>query len=210
MSDIDSDNPTFRIGTTFPSTQKEAAFIRFLIASRQLFAFMKTMQSLTPAATPGQQEQQFCVLFATTASAKEAADAFRDADSNGCFDWIPRTAFGPSLEAARSATDPQNSASIYKRRLTPIRDKASYHWNRNLVAEALQRFALDSYAMYEGDSETRDSSVPLARDIAVEIAGIGRLTAADITLELNEIIVFQGHLLKLAHAVYVVLVRASR
>lgn len=213
MDEVSASNPTFRVGSVFPASPRNVALLRFVVVVRQLVAFMRTMEALGEAATPGQREQRFFVLLATMACAKEATDAFLDADSIGCFDWMVSKEFEdrglwPALTALRAAADRGDERSLYNRRLKSIRDQASWHWNRILVAEALTGLASDLYPVYEEAARPRDFCLPLVRDIGMGVSGMGHLQPDETKSELDKILVFQTQLMKIAHEAYFCQVQA--
>ena len=205
---------TFRVGAVFPAARKQTAVLRLLVATRQLVAFLKSLSELQPRETPEHRERFHFLLLATIASAKEDADAFRDADAQGCFAWLDKAAMPSTDElraavaGARKGAARDESASLYNRVLKHVRDSTGFHWNRVLIGEALAHLQDRYYRTFEEMTNGSVASVPLVLDLVGVAAWGRRIKVEEIPSTLDEVRAFQRDLIAVAHDQYIALVRA--
>jgi hypothetical protein len=204
-------NPRFRVADVFPPDSGSVALLRLLVLARQLHAFLESYLQLAPSDSPASRERFYFTVSATFGAAKEAADAFRDADSNGCFRSINAASSScsltPALLSLRAACDRNNGDSLYCRVLKPIRDTAAWHWSRNDLAKALAGIQNEILSMYDGSGRPHDTGIPIVALTVASAMLLDRFGLAAIRSIMDEVISFHGSLIELAHQVYYTRVR---
>jgi hypothetical protein len=166
------------------------------------------LSSSSEPQTPQALEDAHFIFLASLAAAKEAADAFREADQ---YRWFGRPLvddpeIGCALARAREECSKKSSASLYRRVFRPARDAVVGHWRRDRIQQLLGQHADDRFPVFAGGSTYSDSAVPLTTALAFEAAGFA-LDAGDSQRELVlEIGRLQHDLFKVAEAAYSVAV----
>lgn len=211
MDDASPDR-RFVVSRVFPPARKQVAVVRLLVASRQLAVFLRSLSRAKSAVGPDAREDLQFTLLATIASAKEAADAFRDADAKGCFHWAESIGehgaeFRESLEILRAAADKHDPHSFYSRVLKDLRDTVGWHWSSAAISTALHELAAEEFAAFETYPSGAVAAVPIVSAIVMQ-AGLGKQRMpADMPGVIDELLTIQRHIILLANDQYFTLVR---
>lgn len=200
------------MGTAFPTTRKHVAVVRLLVATRQLVVFIRCLLDLGKSGDPEPTERRQFLILAIASAAKEAADVFRSADSEGCFSWIGDNPRLPDLAndiaAVRKATARDDPSSLFSRLLKAIRHNTGWHWNHNSIDTALNALADIRLEAFVGADRPRTQTVPLVRYVIAEAAWHNH-PLEEIPGLLDELIAFHKHLVAVSHDQYFALVRLA-
>ena len=203
----------YRVGDAFPAEAKSAAFVRLLVASRQLTAFLHFYQQLDPSKSPGERERFYFVVSASFGASKETADALRDADSYGVFQWIDSGKgsddLKATLERVREGCSKKNT-SLYSGLIKRIRDSAAWHWSRGEVQEALEAVADEHLPTVEGENESSHVAIPLVVHLLAATVLLQRIPMEELRDVMIEVLEFYGDLIDVVHRTYEKLVTTGR
>jgi hypothetical protein len=164
-------NPSFRVGDVLAGDLEGAAIARFMVAARQLVALRFAIRSLKDHPGPASEEARHFLFMLMFGAAKEAADAFRDCDSQSFFGWLDQPGeehlaqIRGELARARQLTDKRSETSLYSRFLKPLRDRAAFHLPRTTVESALDGLRDETVETFILDSHTNVLGVPLAQAV---------------------------------------------
>lgn len=183
----------------FPATQVNKALMQLWFATRHALALQRAL--LAKNAPAEVEHEQFLYIFlAITATLKEAADAFRCADSHKCFQSLP-SGFSTHLAIARAECDKSQSTSLYSQFLDPLRNKAGAHFNQEALARGLSALDQQTLPLCIGGGTFFDSSYPLATALIEKILEIHGVPAQQAKHEFPKIINLGRSLQALADAV---------
>lgn len=189
--------PQFRVGAAFPESPSSVHLLQALLCVRQGLSYMRPLVHRDHLEESVQTEQFFFLFLASVAAAKEAADAFREADRHAAFSE-PQFQDAPSLSEAlafvRDHADAENDESLYKRIILDYRHNAGAHWSAKLIARALRDLQLEEMDVAQGGETTFDSSIPLARVLAVKLLEYRGLTLESMPTEFQDVSTFQQQL----------------
>jgi hypothetical protein len=209
-----ADLPPFRVGDVFPANQKTAALVRFLVATQPLVSVSRllTAKNAGPELDRVDGEQ---MLLATTADAKEAMDAFRDADAKGCLASVEANATDEvrkRLRRLRRHCDKTSKRSLYTLMIEPARNSAGGHWNRQRVLEELEIVKDEKVAVWIGDKTDGSASTgfnPLAHGLALRMSGIFNVSRQKQLRRVKLLSKLQGDLYHVASTAYTLALREA-
>jgi hypothetical protein len=205
--------PMFKLGDVFPSGPRErASLIRFFMSTRWLLVLLRCQERIQ-GEDPNEQEDLHLIFLASVAAAKEAADAFREADQFGWFEGPVEThgpvKIGGAISRARAACS-KDDGSLYSALLKPVRDTVVGHWRRDVVQDLLGYFADTRFPAFEGGDRPTNSAVALTTALAMHAAGFA-LRADDSQVRLMvKIRHLQDDLVRIAEAAYSVAIITKR
>jgi len=173
---------TFTVGEVFPTAtaaQKEqsARIVQFLLAVRPLAAIARAAAGIR-GGSPTEAEDSMVAVLLELGAAKEAADAFFEAErhgdfavaySNGVLSKMPPG----KAEAVTSAYErlkreclkDKNSKSLLTAVVGPIRNYLGFHWHRGRIAEQLVALSVQKYALCEGGPMLSEWQFPFLTDL---------------------------------------------
>jgi len=152
--------PTLHVGDAFPQNDpRSAVAVLFIMASREFIAKARAASRRSEAC--GEQER--LALHGMIGAAKEALDAFRVADSLGCFKRAGRVE--KLLELARHESDAVVQGSLYQI-VQRVRNQAAYHWDRDRIQAALTELQGEVLPL---KAEGSDATTPLIGAISSNI-----------------------------------------
>jgi hypothetical protein len=154
------------------------------MASREFMAKARTASRRSEA----NGEQERLALHGLIGAAKEAMDAFRVADSLGCF----KRAGGIQkvLELARYESDAVVRGSLYQI-VQRVRNQAAYHWDRDRIQAALTELQGEVLPL---KAEGCDATTPLIGAITSNILEAFGITEPGIFPRLAELAEALGRL----------------
>jgi len=177
--------PTFYVGDAFPQNDpRSAVAVLFIMTSREFISKSRVASRGSEAC--GEQER--LALLGMIGAAKEAMDAFRVADSLGCF----KRAGGIEkvLELARHESDAVVRGSLYQI-VQRVRNQAAYHWDRDRIQAALTELQGEVLPLM---AESRDATTPLIGAITSNILETFGITEPGIFPRLAELAEALGRL----------------
>lgn len=196
----------YRVGDVFPADARSAAFVRVLVASRQLLTFLQLYQKLDPRRSPGERERFYFIVSGSFGAAKEASDAFRDADANGVFQWVAvaknQTELQEAFRRVRASCSKDDASSLYSRVIKDIRDSAAWHWNRDRVQQALKDLADRRLSIFEGSGQVHDTGILLVAHVTAAIALLQTIQLEKLRDTMLEVVSFHGDLIDVVHRTY--------
>jgi hypothetical protein len=199
---------TFMVGSVFPSNDANAALLQLWVACRHALALQRGLLA-KPGPSDVEHEQFMHTFLAISATWKEAADAFREADKRKCFKAFPPE-FDSLLREARSGCDKSDSSSsIYKRVLEPLRNKIGAHFGREQIKAGLTLLSSNSLPLKVGGASFFDSTFPLATALVEKILECQGVAMTDAQREFPNVIKFGDALQKIADAAITIAVQRS-
>lgn len=209
-----ADLPPFRVGDVFPADQKSAALVRFIVTTRPLVSIARLLsaRSSDPALARVDGDQ---MMLAATADTKEAMDAFRDADTQGCFGPTEARAddeLKKRLRRLRRHSDRTSARSLYNVMIETARNNAGGHWNRRVVQDELEFLKDEKVAIWEGDKAAGmvlSGFVPLAHGMALRMSRIFDVSEQKQARRMILLSKVQGDLFHVAEAAYTIAIRSA-
>lgn len=207
-------NLRFRLNQLLIRDADLVRLVRLLVATRHLTGLTRALTALIPSESPDDQEAIQVLTLHLVGAAKEAADRFRDCDSNGLWSLIEESGehgdqFRGELATARSMTNKKDDKSLYARVLKPFRDDVAFHVQGAAVERALEALKEEDFTAATVDDQLRVLEVPLAS--AVMMAASWVKSPLD-TLEpglIEDVLTLQRVLRSVVHDHYLLLVRLS-
>lgn len=197
--------PEFRVADVFPRNDKMTALMRFVVTTRPLISVARADHHLPEdLLTKTVDAEQ--LMLGSIADAKEALDAFREADQLRCFAGLQKVAdaeLKARLRRLRLHSNPNNPRSLYKRVILWARYNAGGHWSLKLVGKALEEFKDESVPAWVGEGKrVIDGYIPLAHAIVRKISKIWDRSKAERQRLSSRIAQIQGDLFHVADAAY--------
>ena len=195
-----------------PESVQDASILRLLVICRQVHALGRSVRRLSGTKAADEQEALHHLLVLFAGSLREAADAFHDCDSQDLFGFLawedaPFADFRHSFAHVRYLVDRKNPASFYSRVLTPVRNQAAFHVNRNAVRAAIAGLADEAFPLAGVNAEDKLIALPLATAVATYIAWERNGAFNDITEFINALFSLEEALVAVSHDLYVLTVR---
>ena len=151
---------TFQIGDAFPQNDpRSAVAVLFVMASHKVMAKARAASRDSEAC----DQEERLALLEMIGPAKEAMDAFRVADSLGCFKTARNTE--KALELARHESDAAARGSLYQI-VQRVRNQAAYHWDCDRIQAALTELQGGVLPL---NAESSDATMPLIGAITSKI-----------------------------------------
>jgi len=183
--------PSFTVGDTFPQNDpRSAVALVFIMASRELLAKARAASRRSMDS----DEAERLAVPGMIGAAKEAMDAFRVADSLGCFKRVGNTE--KVLELARQESDSALPGSLYQT-VQRVRNQAAYHWDRDRIQAALTELQGDVFPL---SGESCDAAAPLIGEIASRVLGAFGITEPGLFPRLAELAEALGRLGRVLYA----------
>jgi|GEM_PF-6179328 len=198
----------FRVGQVFPATPANTALMQLWIATRHILVLQRALLA-KPGPDHIEHEQFLHTFLAITATTKEASDAFRLADSLGCFQTLPQD-LNPQLAMARTECAKNDPKSIHNRLLVRLRNTAGAHFGKTLIQQGLSLLKAESFPLRVGGDSFYESTFPLATSLVEKILEVHGVKASDALHEFPAVINLGAALQKLADAVVTESVFATR
>ncbi len=193
----------FRVGDKFPPTRRSAALVRLLVATRHVQALTRLQSS---GDSPVDLENRRHRFFAVVAAGKEAADAFRMADSEKWFDRLPgngEKALRDALVFVRNHVSKTDTNSLYSRVFKPVRDTAGGHWKLSHVEDALRDLQETEMRAAEGGSSSfQDAAIPLVEKVLSRVFRNDPAGEDELNDLMDEMARFSARLCSLAETAY--------
>jgi hypothetical protein len=178
---MDHDDLAFAVGEVFPTTtkvqeQESARVVQFLVAVRPVVAIGRSVSRI-PEGSPCTAEDFNVALVLSLGAAKEAADAFSEADRHGDF----TAAFSTSVLSKMSPESAEQVIRAYERLqrdcskapgsllktvVSPMRDYVGFHWGRGEIADQLAALRDERYSFYQACSASSiETPFPFLTDL---------------------------------------------
>lgn len=160
-------------------TPSAAAVVRFVSSTRRVIAIQRAIGALGPTKTEGSRESIHHLVVLLFGATKEAADAFRDCDSQGFLSWtstVSETSDAHLRDTAaavvltRQLVDKRDPGSLYSRYLKPVRDSVGMHTNRDDIQQAMAEIPDEEFWACTLDASGAVESIPLARRLLRRVA----------------------------------------
>ena len=206
-----ADLPPFRVGDVFPADQKTASLVRFIVATRPLVTVARLLRSRSSDPQLARIDGDH-LLLASIADAKEALDAFRNADQQKCFIALDKHAdceMRKRLRRLRRHRDPDRARSFYSI-IKTARDQAGGHWKQGVAEKALTDLENATFEIWVGDREDGAAAsgfLPLAHEIALRMSGIFDASKLKQKRRMHLLSKLQGDLFHVAGAAYTLALR---
>jgi hypothetical protein len=176
---------TFHVGDAFPQNDPRSALaLLFIMASLELEAKARSAS----LGSEGCDDRERFAILGMIGAAKEAMDAFRVADSLGCFKRAGSVE--KVLELARHESNAVVAGSLYQI-VQRVRNQGSNHWDRDRIQAALTELQGDILPLY---GEGRDGTIPLVGAITSKVLEVFGITAPGIFPRLLELAEAMGRL----------------
>ncbi len=199
---------TFVVGETFPDNPANTALIQLWIATRHVLVLQRALLA-KPGPDAVEHEQFLHTFLAIAATLKEAADAFRVADSLGIFGTLPSD-LQPQLAIARQECDESNTASIQKRVLVRLRNNAGAHFDKKQIQRGLTLLSSKSFPLKIGGGTFFESTFPLAIALVENILEAHGISPQNALHEFPAVINLGSALQKLADAMVTVAAQQTK
>jgi len=202
-----------RVRDLFPDGDaRDASLLRLLVICRQAHVLGRSVHKLSGTQAPDGQETLHHLLVLFAGSLREAADAFNDCDSQDLFGFLawegaPFADFRRSFAHVRALVDKKDPTSLYSRLLTPVRNQAAFHINRNAVQEAIAGLGDDTFPLAAVDESDKLIALPIATAVATYIAWEKNGAFDNVKVLISDLYSLDEALVAVSHDLYVLTVR---
>jgi hypothetical protein len=211
---------SFVVGSAFPiagdDKLRSTVLVRFVLAVRPLL-FLQRAVALLPQDSPTCPEDYNVAMALCLGAAKEAIDAFRNAEAEKLLDEF----FSPEVlgtmkeedahaviaayQSLKRACDKQSPSYLF---IEDMRNNAGFHWGRAAVEKALVTMADRRYRFRQGGLSHLQTSLPFTADMVDELrqATLSEEEAGSLAVKLATLCF---DLVRVSHHVFAVRVLAS-
>jgi hypothetical protein len=212
---------SFVVGLAFPiagdEKHRSTVLVRFVLAVRPLLFLQRAVASL-PQDSPTCPEDFNVAMALCLGAAKEAIDAFRNAEADKFLDEF----FSPEMlktmkeedahavvaayESLRRACDKQSSSYLF---MENMRNNAGFHWGTAAVEKVLVTMAERRYRFRQGGPSHLQTCLPFTADLVDELrqATLSEEEAGSLAVKLATLCF---DLVRVSHHVFAVRVLASQ